>query len=80
MRVVSQLYVFACILTLLTVGCSAGDPVGPEAVEREAALSDDPCFPNATPGWQKAPHAYAEPPIYPATRSTWTRLGTLDPR
>jgi len=49
MRVVSELYVFACILTLLTVGCSAGDPVGPAAVEREAALSDDPCFPNATP-------------------------------
>ena len=49
MRVVSELYVCACILTLLTVGCSAGDLIGPEAVEREAALSDYPCFPNATP-------------------------------
>lgn len=49
MRVVSQLYVFACILMLLIVGCSAGDPVGPGTVEREAAPSDDPCYPNMTP-------------------------------
>lgn len=49
MRAASQLYVFACILTLLIVGCSAGDPVGPGVVEREAAPSDDPCYPNTTP-------------------------------
>jgi hypothetical protein len=49
MRVMTRLYVFACMLTLLTVGCSARDPVGPGAVERDAAPSDDPCFPNATP-------------------------------
>ena len=49
MRAASQIYVFACILTLLVVGCSAGGPVGPETFEREAALADDPCYPNSTP-------------------------------
>ena len=49
MRVASQLYVFACILTLLTVGCSAGEPVGPGDIEREEAPSDDPRLPHATP-------------------------------
>lgn len=49
MRAASQLCVFACILTLLVVGCSAGEPVGPGGVEREAAPSGDPCYPNTTP-------------------------------
>lgn len=49
MRAASQLYVFACILTLLVVGCRAGDPVGPETARREAAVSDDPCYPDLTP-------------------------------
>lgn len=49
MRAASQLCVFACILTLLVVGCSAEEPVGPGSVEREAAPSGDPCYPNTTP-------------------------------
>lgn len=49
MRAVSQLYVLACILTLLIVGCRAGSPVGPDPAEREAAPSGDPCYPNVTP-------------------------------
>lgn len=49
MRVVTELCVFACILTLLTAGCRAADPVGPDTAERQAAVSDDPCYPNASP-------------------------------
>ena len=48
MRASPQLCVFACILTLVVVGCRTSDPVGPE-VQREAALAEDPCYPNMTP-------------------------------
>jgi hypothetical protein len=49
MRATTELCVFACILTLLTAGCRAAGPAGPETAERETALSDDPCYPNASP-------------------------------
>jgi hypothetical protein len=49
MRAASQLYVFACMLTLLFVGCSAADPVGPGPAQREAVPAGDPCYPNASP-------------------------------
>jgi hypothetical protein len=49
MRAVTELCVVACILTSLAIGCRAADTVGPETTEREAALSEDPCYPNATP-------------------------------
>lgn len=49
MRASSLRYVFACMLTILSVGCRAADPVGPEAVERETAPAGDPCDPNLSP-------------------------------
>lgn len=49
MRAASLRYVCACILTLLSVACSAADPVGPAPAEREPAPAGDPCDPILSP-------------------------------
>jgi hypothetical protein len=49
MRAAILRYVLACMLTILCVGCRAGDPVGPEPALRETAPAGDPCNPNLSP-------------------------------
>lgn len=49
MRAASLRYVLACMVTILSVGCRAAEPVGPETGERPAAPAGDPCDPSLSP-------------------------------